>query len=137
MNSQKEEFLFNKFKFFKPEKGLTKTLMVYGFTCDDGWYNLILGMCNNIQKLIDEKPRLYENFEIVQVKQKFGSLRVYFKHGTSDVGDIIAEAENESCKICEKCGSRDKVHEHRKGMYVQSICTECAKDGYIRVNEVK
>lgn len=60
-----------------------------------GWYNLVL---------IVEQVAQKKNVEIAQVKEKFGTLRVYTQTIDSDVDAIIDAAEKLSEFTCESCG---------------------------------
>lgn len=42
--------------------------------------------------------------KLVQIKEKFGQLRVYTDTYNQEVSDVITQAEFESAKICETCG---------------------------------
>lgn len=69
--------------------------------CEEGWYDLILTMNSEIEK-IDPDYRIY------QVKEKFGSLRVYFQTSgpqfEKKIWDIIKRYERASQLTCEKTG---------------------------------
>ena len=52
----------------------TQTCMCWGVSCDDGWYHILDHMCrelDNLQKKYDI------NIIFDQIKEKFGTLRVY------------------------------------------------------------
>jgi len=97
------------------------TCLVWGFSCDDGWYQLLYDLSSKleplIQKFIDEKkydPDVYEpscNWwpRATQVKEKFGSLRFYMSYATSEMHQLIEEAENLSQVTCERCGQPGKL----------------------------
>jgi len=71
--------------------------MVFGITCDDGWFGLIWKLCEDIEPLVDE------DFYITQVKEKFGGLRFYTMFGMN-ISEMIRDAEEDSYHICEVCG---------------------------------
>jgi hypothetical protein len=55
-----------------------KTGMVDGFRCGDGWFQLIWRLCEDLEPLVRDLEHSTENcFEILQVKEKFGELRIY------------------------------------------------------------
>lgn len=103
----------------------SETCMYWGFSCDDGWYDL-LNECS--AKLEELNKTLPEDSRIVamQVKEKFGGLRFYAKGGTKEVADAmnaaIREAEGKSYKTCEYCG---KVGEERPTSWIRVLCSEC------------
>ena len=90
------------------------TCMVWGFSCGNGWYDLI-----------DRLSRKLEPLGIVasQVKEKFGGLRFYIQSGSEKVYELIDEAEAESYKTCENCGESGKPNE--EGYWIKTLCDKC------------
>ena len=119
MNQQNTQKLFDEFAFFHPEKGPQETLMGFGFECGDGWFDLIYRLCEDLVDM--EVP---EDFEVLQVKEKFGGLRFYVNGATEDVMDRINKAEEESYSICENCGEPADGPERMKG-WVSTVCEKC------------
>lgn len=72
------------------------------FEVGQGW-NLI------IKDLISDLIKMGWNKEIIQVKEKYGTLRFYINEGTDDIHRRIAKAENESATICEATGKSGKL----------------------------
>lgn len=84
-----------------------------------GWNKLI----NNIY---NAKP---ENIEIIQVKEKFGGLRVSagsFYRGQEWFLDLIDYYEEVSKTICEQCGQPSKIRTDIG--WLQSLCEEHYKE---------
>lgn len=108
-----------KYSFFHPEKSETESLMCFGFECGKGWYNLIDELC---QKIKDTNPP--EDFEIIQVKEKFGTLRVYTNYSTKEIEELITEAENKSAVTCEVCGD---VGKETGDYWIRTLCEKCVK----------
>jgi len=75
------------------------TLMPFGFP-GDGWFDLIWKLCEDLEPLVGP------DFEVIQVKEKFGGLRFYVDNATAQANDRISQAENDSYEICEECGTR-------------------------------
>lgn len=78
----------------------------------EGWYDLIWGMCEQLiaaresQSLpISEKHPLY----IVQVKEKYGVLRVSAHTSTMEDEQIIEMFEDMSQFVCEICGEPGRI----------------------------
>lgn len=71
--------------------------------CGDGWFDLIWNLCEQIEKIIPE------NFEVIQVKEKFGTLRFYADNNTKEIDKLIMEAEEKSAITCEVCGKPGKL----------------------------
>lgn len=121
MNEKNAKKLFDRFKFFHPERGVEASLMWFGFECEDGWFDLIWRLCEDLTKM-----ELPEGFEVTQVKEKFGTLRFYINSGTDDIDNRIDEAEDESGRTCEWCG---EPGERRGGGWIRTLCDKChAKD---------
>lgn len=90
---------------------MTETAMCWGFECGDGWYDLIDRLCGTIQNYIDYNGHLgVPQVEVVQVKEKFGTLRFYTHGGNEKIDGMIWFAENMSGRICETCGKPGKLN---------------------------
>ena len=109
-----------KYSFIKPDYKLQRNLMAFGYECDDGWLPLIEELFNKIEKMLDNAPTF---FEITQVKEKYGTLRVYAVGETEEILNLIDEYEVISSKTCEFCGKpgelRDKKH------WYKTLCKKC------------
>jgi len=82
--------------------------MQWGFECGDGWMPLISDLSDSIQWHADHKKEKDPNFkqpEVVQCKEKFGTLRFYIRGGDEYIAGLIHMAEKISGRICETCGS--------------------------------
>ena len=123
MTKELDEKLVAEFpKIFRDRHGDMKdTAMCWGFECHDGWYDLIHDLCGCIQTFIDDnhKPQVIA----LQVKEKFGSLRFYWRiedKVEEDDRDLIHGmvwfAEYVSARTCEICGKRGSISE-KKGWY--------------------
>ena len=72
------------------------------FEVSQGWNQLI-------KDLISDLIKMGWNREVIQVKEKFGTLRFYINEGTDDIHRRIAKAEMESSTICEATGKPGKL----------------------------
>jgi len=97
-------------------EGMQHTCMCWGFSCGDGWYDLIY-------KLSTDLVAIDPNLKATQVKEKFGGLRFYTEGYDRNVQIVISRAEEESYKTCEECGSTEDVTQ-TKG-YIISLCPKC------------
>lgn len=61
---------------------------------------------------------------IAQIKEKFGTLRLYCDNVNDYVRGIIDLAEAMSAETCEVCGSRGNCV---GGKWVQTLCRECSQ----------
>lgn len=103
-----------------------------GYSCGPGWWPLIDGLSETIKQL-DIK-----GFEYHQIKEKFGTLRIYWAINpeTDDphlrkkyelVGAMVRVLEQSSVNICEDCGKNGKA---QKGGWIKTLCDECEKERY-------
>lgn len=101
------------------------------FECKPGW----LGLLDDFFARVDRVLPATVGFELIQVKEKMGGLRIY--HGTDcpipdEVSNEIREAElrasARSKHICEDCGKRGRMS--KRGGYYTVVCEEHA-DGAI------
>ena len=127
MNKENTDRLFAKYKFFHPED--RSSLMMFGFDHGDGWNDLITVLCEGIQSHLDGLQRMAvfpeSPFEVLQVKEKFGTLRFYTNWTDSEIDKLIGEAEAKSAKTCEFCGKDGK---RRGGGWVRTLCDGCDEE---------
>lgn len=86
-----------------------------------GWWPLV-------RKLEEHLNELSPDFELLQVKEKFGSLRYYAspqpgctERAAQEFTEWIADAENESDHICEVCGEPGDTSPGKFG-YLKTLC---------------
>ena len=102
---------------------LAKMKTSYGkvISCDKGWYPLI-EECHTELKAVDP------DYEILQIKEKFGGLRFYFE--SLDGGkypkmhEIVRKYEEKSLTVCEVTGNGGTLH--KKGSRVKTLSPQIA-----------
>ena len=89
-------------------------------TCGDGWRDLVETAVGRIAAAVSAAPG---SIKISQIKEKFGSLRLYTWPGegiTDAMGQAVEEAiylaEARSACTCEKCGEPGRLYK-RAGWY--------------------
>lgn len=111
-----------------------KRFVVDGFpaliACDEGWHQLIVSLDIELSK-IDS------NYTVVQIKEKFGTLRYYIASDATErklrkMHKIIQRYEYLSSKTCEKTGGPG-VLMYYKGLY-KTLDPSIAPKGYEIVN---
>lgn len=85
---------------------------------DDGWYDLLLRLSQDLEAL-------NEDITIIDIKEKFGGLRFYVASATSKAHQLIDDAEEESYKICERCGAPGSP---RGQSWTKTVCDIHFKD---------
>ena len=91
---------------------------MFGIECGLGWCKLLWNMLQELEEVVDE------NFYFTQIKEKYGSLRVYYIGGSDEVDRIIAKYEDLSYKTCERCGSPGEANDDG---WVRTLCKDCRK----------
>lgn len=92
------------------------------FECGDGWTDLLVELCQNIQKYLSTLPRdCAEDFVALQVKEKYGTLRFYLSSHDEQIELYIQDAEKRSASTCEQCGKPGK---NRGQMWLYTACDE-------------
>ncbi len=131
MNEKNTKYLLDNFpSFFNPKEPLMNPPIQTGFDCGDGWFEIIKELCEELGKL--NMP----NFQVVQVKEKLGSLRFYVvgaPRGLSrKVDELIKETETKSEQTCEVCGKPGTSKQPSKIKWLSSVlCDNClTRDKY-------
>ena len=105
------------------------TAMCWGFSCNDGWFDIIWDLSSKLEPLLqkfhDEYPDIESPPRASQVKEKFGGLRFYMTTASDEMYDLIAEAESLSYKTCETCG---KPGEERGNGWIRTLCDSCSEN---------
>ena len=110
--------LFGKIPFDESE-----TAMSDGFRVNDGWIPLLEEAFEKLSIVVKEKE--LKDFKILQVKEKFGDLRIYTTMSyNEDISSIISETVDKSIKTCSICSSElDK--DTRSSYLMGSVCKNC------------
>ena len=93
-----------------------------GIECEKGW-DRILGPLLHCIKHLDPKC------QILQIKEKFGLLRVYVSPSATcppinfdHIHEIISWAEHYSGTVCERCGKQGKKRDLK---WMLTLCDDC------------
>lgn len=92
--------------------------------CGAGWYDLLRSLDTDLRALFPE-------YRVVQVKEKFGTLRFYIDtlEGATDaqrdaVRARITAAEEASATICEWCGQPGRA---TSSGWIRVLCASCTE----------
>jgi len=127
MDKRLEEYFTKTYpNLFRDMRGdMRKTCMAWGCACGNGWFHVM-----NAAFKVAEHPGAI----LLQVKEKFGGLRLYWMGpGPPDFPVLTDEeanrirtaldtAEDRSYQVCENCGAPGKV---RRGGWVYTLCDRC------------
>lgn len=84
--------------------------MSWGLACGDGWFDLIWNLSQAIedvarQEALDPQGEAWP--EVIQVKEKLGTLRFRLANASERMRQLIEEASEVSAHTCEVCGLKD------------------------------
>ena len=91
--------------------------------CGAGWYPILA-------RLNERLEEFDPGYQILQIKEKFGTLRFYLGNGYHQLGKAaVAEAEAESARTCELCGGPGYLR--TRNSWLRTVCDDCAQsEGY-------
>jgi hypothetical protein len=117
-----------KYRFIKPDPTLQNNLMAFGWECDKGWHPIIEEALDKIEDIINKMPMqdkldFQEHFEILQVKEKLGGLRIYINMHPDEIIKVIEEAQEKALQTCEICGKPGKMREIH--WWYKTTCESC------------
>ena len=135
MNWTKEQItaLVKKYPFLYPVNVWTgERVQDYDFSCyrgdkyelPQGWSKLFLLMCKHLLPVIQSTPHA-DKFYFTELKEKYGTMRVYTSYTTDEISKILDIYESYSRYICSICG--EKATKETYG-WVSFICDNCAKE---------
>lgn len=86
-----------------------------------GWYPLLDAMFEEIEAEIAQDDANW--IALDQVKEKYGTLRVYFTGGNDKIDKIVERYEERSAITCERCAGED-ASQNLEG-WVRTLCPSC------------
>jgi hypothetical protein len=98
-----------------------KTLIAFGLEVSENWLPTLDKGFQEIADIV--KKENLNDFRIIQVKEKFGGLRVYSRYSIDEIDEIIDRMETEVETICEKCGSTEG--KFRSNGWMRITCDKC------------
>lgn len=100
----------------------------FGIECGDGWYDILdqlMGLISSYIEFKNKKEIQVEPVIIVQIKEKFGTLRFYFDGGDERIYGMVRMAEAMSSITCEECGKPGKL---RGTSWFYTSCDEHSRE---------
>lgn len=88
-------------------------------------------MLNEIRKQCKKEGSLYE-FRIMEIKEKYGQLRIQCNYASKELYDILFKYESLSWSYCIKCGKPTK---YISLGYVCPYCEKCKPENTITLEE--
>ncbi len=114
-----------KYYFIKPDPKLQNNLMAFGAECGEGWYPLLEKTLDKILEYL-ETLNFPDDFQIVQIKEKWGTLTIYTNYSDEFIDRVLHDARRESVNICEFCGMPGTI-EQLNGWY-KAVCSKCKEE---------
>lgn len=113
MSPEREEMLCKPNLSLFPTATIVDGRFFWGFQCQDGWYDLL----NNALSLASAWCDITDckQVTVLEVKEKFGGLRIHYQGGDDYVKGVFNFAETMSVNICAICGTRvgnRRMHYH-------------------------
>ena len=124
MRKELEQRLLERWpRWFDTEGDIRCTAMPRGFEHDDGWFDILWRLCEDLEPLVAEfEQESGTQFEVLQVKEKFGGLRFYVNCRRNEaIRQRIGIAADESFRTCEICGQPGTLREAR---WIKTLCDE-------------
>jgi len=123
MSFENEAAIFGRWPQWFANNGNTSiSLMKLGFECHDGWFKIIWELFERLEPLVAESAA-DGPFEVLQVKQKMGGLRVHLSRSNTAIKDAIQVAQERSVITCELCGEAGFLDWEND--WYQTLCTAC------------
>lgn len=89
-----------------------------GMAIGPGWFKIIESLLSNIRNHTDWKKDCTP-VTIIQIKEKFGGLRVYYSGGDDTVRGLVTMAESWAHGTCQECGECGTL---RPGVWLRTLC---------------
>jgi len=97
-----------------------KTRYNTNFGCGIGWRDIISEAFTKLEELGWKG-------QILQIKEKFGGLRIYVSHlENTEMLNVISHAESQSYLTCEACGQEGRKC-NPDSSWTKTLCKECEK----------
>ena len=90
----------------------------------EGWYKAFGKEFT--KELIDklEKENYFDDFEIIQIKEKYGGLRIYIGSAPESIHQLIDKYEDLSFHYCQICGKQGKLYDNG---WMMTLCPSHAE----------
>lgn len=116
--------------FVKHLRLFSKRPLPFGLEVHAGWTDLLDTLLSRIETILDDIPDA--SFEILQVKEKFGTLRFYYQidnasdTATAAIRQAVEATATASRFCCERCGASGQLDSKNGWMRVR--CRTCDDD---------
>jgi hypothetical protein len=95
----------------------------HGFSCGNGWSQLLESFFEVVQKHLEKHPR--PGFCISYIKEKWGTLRILCDNPSEYISQTVRQAEEMSSHICESCGEYGQIRD--SAQWIKVRCEACER----------
>lgn len=88
-----------------------------------GWRKITEDFLRKLADLIEKQKLQYEDFQILDIKEKFGEGRCYTNFSTTEVDELIDDWTSKTANTCVSCG---KIATHCTSGYILPFCDKCS-----------
>lgn len=96
------------------------SISVPDFECEKGWHSIIssavLCIDRHVSSVNLSEYSSMAEFQVLQIKEKFGGLRIYCSHYDDYIHGILALAETMAYRTCEITGDPGSLHKKEHTM---------------------
>ena len=97
------------------------------------WVSFGEDLCNDLKAILDKlPPGARDDFQIIDIKEKFGKLHIYTNWETKEIRSWISKYEDLSARTCIKCGAPAT---HISTSYILPWCEKHKSENDIPINE--
>lgn len=93
-----------------------------GYTRENALESVGRGWASLVNEVFDVYENIKGTIKIVQVKEKWGGLRIYTDYSNTTLDEVLRKVEELSLTICEDCGKPGKIV--GTGWY-RTLCPTC------------
>jgi hypothetical protein len=95
----------------------------YSINCNDGWFEILSDFLEKIEKELSKCTSFFvKSFNIFQIKEKFGGLRIGCSVHNPIIIKLVQDVENKSYITCEICGDTGKLRTDLN--WIRTLCTK-------------
>ena len=116
----------------------------YGLEINKGWFDILECTCQKVSETLTKYSLPQDAFVLLQCKQKFGKLKIYWElseedsaPAKSEIKALIREAYERALKTCEFCGTSNESVGLRQDSWVYTLCDECCRKRMQKISESK
>ncbi len=116
----------------------------YGLEINKGWFAILENVCKKISEILTKYSLPQDAFILLQCKQKFGKLKIYWELSEecsasirNEIKTVIRESYEQASKTCEFCGIKNESVELRQDSWVYTLCDDCYQKRLQKIAESK